>query len=235
MTDDLRALLARSRAILLDFDGPVCSIFGGYPASQVAAELLGLLEARGVDLGDDIRSETDPMEVLRWSATLGKPELLREVEDGLCRAELLAAESAIPEPHGQAVIDAAHESGRQVAIVSNNSAGAIEAYLEAHQLTDHIAFISGRSYAQPERMKPNPEPLWRAAEALAAEPTACVLIGDSLFDIDAAHAAGMPVIAFANKRWKISRFTEAAADIVLTGMSIVASTIHAINNDEEND
>ncbi|WP_433211004.1 HAD family hydrolase [Dactylosporangium sp. CS-047395] len=228
MSDDLGSLLARSRAILLDFDGPVCSIFGGYPALQVAAELLNLLEARGVDLADDIQSETDPMEVLRWSATLGKPELLREVEDGLCRAELLAAKSAIPERYGREVIVAARESGRPVAIVSNNSAGAIEAYLAAHRLAGHIAYVAGRAYARPERMKPNPEPLWRAATALEVEPAACVLIGDSLFDIEGAHAAGVPVIAYANKPPKVQRFTDAGADIVLTSMGDIATALLAL-------
>ncbi|GAA3298253.1 HAD family phosphatase [Dactylosporangium vinaceum] len=228
MSDDLRTLLARSRAILLDFDGPVCSIFGGHPAPLVAAELLNLLEARDVDLTDDIRSETDPMEVLRWSATLGQPELLREVEDALCRAELLAAESAIPEPYGREVIVAARESGRPVAIVSNNSAGAIEAYLKAHRLAGHIANISGRAYAQPERMKPNPEPLWRAATALEVEPAASVLIGDSLFDIEGAQAAGVPVIAYANKPPKVQRFTDASADVVVTSMGEIASALMSL-------
>ncbi|WP_426509441.1 HAD family hydrolase [Dactylosporangium sp. McL0621] len=183
----------------------MCSIFGGYPAPTVAAELLQLLEARGVDVAGDIRTETDPMEVLRWSATLGSPELLREVEDGLCRAERLAAESAIPEPHGQAAIEAARESARPVAIVNNNSAAAIEAYLQAHQLAGHIAYVAGRAYAQLDRMKPNPEPVWRAASALGVEPAACVLVGDSLFDIEGAQAAGVPVIAYANKPIKIQR------------------------------
>ncbi|WP_432981585.1 HAD family hydrolase [Dactylosporangium sp. CA-233914] len=225
MSDTLRSLLARSRAILLDFDGPVCSIFSGYPAPLIAAELLNLLDARGVDLPDDVRSETDPMEVLRWSATLGKPELLREVEDGLCRAELLAAETAIPAPYGREVIVAARDAGLPVAIVSNNSAGAIEAYLATRRLAHHIAYVAGRAYAQPERMKPNPEPLWRAATALDIEPTTCVLIGDSLFDIEGAQAAGVPVIAYANKPPKMQRFTDASADVVLTSMGDIATAL----------
>ncbi|WP_433081610.1 HAD family hydrolase [Dactylosporangium sp. CA-052675] len=225
MTDNLHALLARSRAILLDFDGPVCSIFSGYPAPQVAVELLNLIAARGVHLGDDICTETDPLEMLRWSATLGMPELLREVEDGLCRAELLAAKSAIPEPHGQAVIEAARASGRPVAIVSNNSADAIEAYLRAHHLTGFIAFVSGRAYAQPDRMKPNPEPLWRAAKMLRVEPAMCILIGDSLFDIEGAQAAGMPVVAYANRPSKVLRFHDARADAVLTSMIDIAAAL----------
>ncbi|MET7394549.1 HAD family phosphatase [Dactylosporangium sp. NPDC005572] len=229
MSPVLGELLSRSQAILLDFDGPVCSIFGGYPAPMVAAELLNLVESRGVDLTDDIRDEADPMEVLRWSATLGKPELLREVEDGLCRAELLAAQSAIPAPYGREVIVAARDAGRPVAIVSNNSAGAIDAYLVKHRLAGHIAYIAGRAYTQPERMKPNPEPLWRAATAIDVEPAGCVLVGDSLFDIEGAQAAGVPVIAYANKPPKIERFTNASADVVITSMGDIALALLALN------
>ncbi|MEV6928664.1 hypothetical protein AB0M46_29815 [Dactylosporangium sp. NPDC051485] len=60
--------------------------------------------------------------------------------------------------------------------MSNNSASAIEAYLGAHRLTDRIAFVSGRAYAQPDRMKPHPEPLWRAATALKVAPEVCVCV-----------------------------------------------------------
>ncbi|GAA0716718.1 hypothetical protein GCM10010199_18590 [Dactylosporangium roseum] len=123
---------------------------------------------------------------------------------------------------------AVRDTGRPVAIVSNNSAGAIEAYLSEHRLAGHIAYVAGRAYAQPERMKPNPEPIWRAATALDVEPATCVLVGDSLFDIEGAQAAGVPVIAHANKPPKAQRFTDASADVVLTSMGDIASALLAL-------
>ncbi len=35
----LEDLLARTNALVLDFDGPICAVFAGYPAAAVAAEL----------------------------------------------------------------------------------------------------------------------------------------------------------------------------------------------------
>jgi phosphoglycolate phosphatase len=35
----LGAIIARTRYLLLDFDGPICSIFGGLPAPTVAEKL----------------------------------------------------------------------------------------------------------------------------------------------------------------------------------------------------
>ena len=36
---DLDTILARTRHLLLDFDGPICSIFAGLPAATVADRL----------------------------------------------------------------------------------------------------------------------------------------------------------------------------------------------------
>jgi HAD superfamily hydrolase (TIGR01509 family) len=222
---DLRALLTRASAVLLDFDGPICSVFAGYPAPQIAAELRALLEARGVPLPDKVRSEPDPMEVLRWVPSLGDARLVHEIERALCHAEFLATQTATPTPHAPKVVSAAIAAGKMVAIVSNNSAASINAYLDRNGLTEHIAFVAGRAYGEPERMKPDPEPIRRAATALNVRTHACVLIGDSLFDIEAAKAAGSPVVAYANKPTKLRRFTDARADAIVTSMADVAAAL----------
>ncbi|OKJ44696.1 hypothetical protein AMK25_16985 [Micromonospora sp. TSRI0369] len=71
MTADLGRLLSEVGAVLLDFDGPVCSIFAGYPAPQVAAELVDVLLQRGVDVSPDLASEPEPLEVLRRAGGRG--------------------------------------------------------------------------------------------------------------------------------------------------------------------
>ncbi len=43
--------------------------------------------------------------------------------------------------------------------------------------------------------KPHPAPLLHAAAALGLEPAACCYVGDDLRDVQAARAAGMPVVA----------------------------------------
>jgi 2-phosphoglycolate phosphatase len=52
--------------------------------------------------------------------------------------------------------------------------------------------VSGDTAARP---KPHPDPLLHASRALALEPAACLYVGDDLRDIQAARAAGMPIIA----------------------------------------
>lgn len=46
-----------------------------------------------------------------------------------------------------------------------------------------------------ERPKPFPDPLLHAARALALEPSSVLYVGDDLRDVQAARAAGMPVLA----------------------------------------
>ncbi|KAB1925017.1 HAD family phosphatase [Micromonospora sp. ALFpr18c] len=225
MNADLGQLLAEVGAVLLDFDGPVCSIFAGYPAPQVAAELVDVLRRNGIDVPPDLASEPDPLEVLRRTGTTSDHSAMRAVEDALCAAERLAVETAEPTPYGREVIVAARQAGMPVAVVSNNSAGAVTAYLASHRLAMHVSPVVGRAYADPGRMKPNPAPIRQAARAVGESPGRCVLIGDSLADIDGARAAGTLVVGYANRPAKVDRFLAAGADVVVTSMREIADVL----------
>ena len=222
---DLVELLSGKTSILLDFDGPVCGIFSNHPAPGVAASLRGVIASAGLPIPAAVEAERDPLEVLKWSATFGLPALVRQVEAELCAEELTAARASEPTPFGRETIIGALEAGKSIAIVSNNSAGAIRAYLGRQRLTRYRLPVSGRAYARPDLMKPNPEPILAAAKLANASPADCVLIGDSLTDIDGAHAATMPVIGYANRPEKVDRFADAQADIVVTSMADVASAL----------
>jgi beta-phosphoglucomutase-like phosphatase (HAD superfamily) len=222
---DLVELLSEKPSILLDFDGPVCSLFSNHPAPGVAASLRAVIAAAGLTIPFAIETERDPLEVLRWSATLGRPAIVRQVEAKLCAEEVSAARTAAPTPFGRETIIGAFEAGKSLAIVSNNSTGAIHAYLSRHRLTRYKLPISGRAYARPDLMKPNPEPILTAAKLANASPADCVLIGDSMADIDGSHAAGIQVIGYANRPEKVARFTDAQAGLVITSMGEVASAL----------
>ncbi|SBT52869.1 HAD family hydrolase [Micromonospora narathiwatensis] len=225
MNADLGQLLGQVGAVLLDFDGPVCSVFAGYPAPQVAAELVGVLRRHGVDVPTDLASEADPLEVLRRTGAAGDHGITRAVEDALCVAERRAVETAEPTPYGREVIVAARQAGVPVAAVSNNSAGAVSAYLVAHRLAGHVSPVVGRAYAEPDRMKPNPAPILKAVRDLGVTPGRCVLVGDSLSDIEGARAAGVAVIGYANRPAKVDAFRLAGATAVVTSMGEIAGVL----------
>jgi beta-phosphoglucomutase-like phosphatase (HAD superfamily) len=78
-------------------------------------------------------------------------------------------------------------------------------------------------------MKPNPQPVTATVTALAVTPGACVLVGDSVSDIEAARAAGVHTIGYANKPSKHDRLAAAGADAIADGdhgMGHLARLLH---------
>jgi hypothetical protein len=69
--DGQGGIISRSRHLLLDFDGPICSIFAGTPAPAIAEQLRRKLQAAGITLPPDAEAEDDPLEVFRATARLG--------------------------------------------------------------------------------------------------------------------------------------------------------------------
>jgi phosphoglycolate phosphatase len=217
-------VLAHARALLLDFDGPVCSVFAGIPASTVADQLRGVLADGGhTDLPEAAATSADPFGVLQYAATLGGDEA-RYVEAAFAAHEVEAISSAIPASGAHELIEAWHGSGRPLAIVSNNSAPAISAYLDLYDLRTSIDFVSARTSSNVALLKPSPYLLNQAVAALDVTPRESVFIGDSASDIEAAQVAGVRSIGYANKPGKGADLTAVGADAVtdaLIGLAIV--------------
>ncbi|MEU6868050.1 HAD-IA family hydrolase [Streptomyces sp. NPDC046876] len=217
--------MANARVVFFDFDGPVCDVFAGLPAPNVAKQLTALLSSRDEAAGAKAAETDDPIEVLRIAheadAATG-----REVEQALTAAEVEAvAVAGPPTPGAVEALRAARSSGRAVMVVSNNSAECVSRFLELHDLWEYVATIVGRPSGQPHLMKPNPFPLITAAEQAQMDVTHCTLIGDSLTDIQAAHAAGTTVIGYANKPHKAALFAEAGADTITDDMQAIADAL----------
>ncbi|MGH3832259.1 MAG: HAD family hydrolase, partial [Pseudonocardiaceae bacterium] len=131
-TDDpetLRHILARTTALLLDFDGPVCSVFAGLPAHTVVTQLCTVLTDGGYgDPPIEIEKSDDPFKVLTYAASLGEDEA-RYVNAAFTAHEVEAITTAEPTPGAHDLLRAWSATGRPLAIVSNNSTIAIHAYL----------------------------------------------------------------------------------------------------------
>ena len=217
MTPDTHRIIAdifaSTRVLLLDFDGPVCDVFAGYPAADVAAHLRGILTAEDhVQLSADVVDTADPLHVIRRVGDLA-PQLSPQLDAMLSAAEVEATATSRPTPGAVELLQACQDASRPVAIVSNNSGDAIHAYLDRHDLAQLVQHIQGRDPGDPHRMKPDPYPITQALKALDAQPDEAVLIGDSEADLHAAHTAGVKVIAYANKAGKADRFAPADATI----------------------
>jgi HAD superfamily hydrolase (TIGR01509 family) len=219
----LRRLLGRTRAVLFDFDGPLCDLFVDPPAAQVAAALRHRLAELGHPVPTD--EADDPMEALREASSFG-PEAVREVEDLLTESEIAAAATATPNPAGEAALRACLASGRQAAIVSNNAPAAVNAYLARRGITElPPGRVIGRRYANPDRLKPDPDPVRAALAEVAVQPSDAVMVGDQASDVEVARAAGVACIGFADT--PAAEESLRGADVVLTDMGVLADLLTA--------
>ncbi len=81
-------------------------------------------------------------------------------------------------------------AGLPLACVTNKPQALAQTLLEGLGLAQHFAHIfGGESFA---RRKPDPLPLLQACRALGSAPRHTLMVGDSVFDAQAARAAGCP-------------------------------------------
>ena len=85
-----------------------------------------------------------------------------------------------------------HEAGLRIAIVTNKQQRFAQALLRLLGLIRWVDLVVGGDTC--ERRKPDPQPLLHACAAFGVPPTAALMVGDSTNDVQAARAAGIPVL-----------------------------------------
>jgi phosphoglycolate phosphatase len=220
----VRSILATTEALFLDFDGPVCSVFAGFPAPVVADQLRDILTEGGYDIPVDVRESDDPFDVLFYAAKLG-PDEVRYLETAFRAHEVEAVQSATPTPGAHELVATWKATGRPLAIVSNNSVAAVETYLNIHNLSQGVDLISARQNADISLLKPNPHLILVAVRTLGKIASSCVLIGDSLTDVEAACAADVLAIAYANKPGKVDSFALVEPAGIVTDVTLLRDAL----------
>lgn len=84
-------------------------------------------------------------------------------------------------------------SGHVLGIATNDAEAAARAHLAASGVAEDFAYIAG--YDTGHGAKPGPGMCLAFAEAMKLAPEDCVMIGDSLHDMEAGRAAGMACVA----------------------------------------
>ena len=98
-----------------------------------------------------------------------------------------------PYPGIEAAMDALGADGCRLAVCTNKPQGLSEALIAALGWTDRFAAIVGADSVADK--KPHPGHVWAAIERAGGARDDCAYVGDSITDVDAAKAAGVPVIA----------------------------------------
>lgn len=104
-------------------------------------------------------------------------------------------EKSFPFPGIPEAIASLENAGFTVGVVTSKRAVLATKSLKAHGLFDVFACVNGAEDSTAH--KPDPDPLLTAAKKLGVSPDRCVYVGDSPYDLQAAHAANMPCVGVA--------------------------------------
>jgi HAD superfamily hydrolase (TIGR01509 family) len=205
-------LIANAKALLLDFDGPVTALMpppaNVYAADQARAALAG------IELPEAIAKSTDHLAVLRFTAE-HFPARLLTVERSCTEAELACARESDPSPEIRGLLSDAGQRAVPVAIVSNNSEAAVRAFLDRFEWARVIKTLACRTPSNVSQMKPDPYLVAQAARLVNVAQHCCVFVGDSVSDVQAGQAAGVPVIGLVkNHRRGLELSTAGAAALL---------------------
>jgi HAD superfamily hydrolase (TIGR01662 family) len=222
--------IKRTSALLLDFDGPICSIFSTLKNYTAAEKMPAAIVDIGLSLPPTVAHSKDPLYVMREAAKISSPGQIRKIDQALAQIERNAAANALPTPYAVEAMESATAAGVPIAIISNNSQAAIADYLTQHGLAHMIAAVIGRPFAKPDLMKPHPHSLLVAIELFDVHATQAVLVGDSTTDIEAAVNAGMLSTGFANKPHKLLSLVSAGATSTIDGNAGMAELVKAYNS-----
>lgn len=214
--------------MLFDFDGPICRLFAGHLADEVADRLVAWLEKRGqhVLLTDEDRLSGDPHAVLLAVDRLHPgSDLVEALEELLTGEELQATDTAWPTPHVDPLIRTWLATGARLAIATNNSPRVVERYLTGRGLRECFGtHIHGRS-TQLHLLKPDPDCLNRALESLRAHPATSLMIGDTPSDLQAAQQAGVPFLGYARDDERAKRLYDAGAESVVDSLQPILDIV----------
>jgi phosphoglycolate phosphatase len=106
--------------------------------------------------------------------------------------ESSAAHSARVYPGAADCLRQLHGLKLRLAVVTNKQHKLARGLLERLGLSPWIQVLIGGDSC--ERRKPDPQPLQVACESLGVQPAQALMVGDSINDVLAARAAGLPVV-----------------------------------------
>jgi phosphoglycolate phosphatase len=240
--DSLPALLDRTQAVLFDFDGPLCSLFGGLPTKDVADEIKETArEHRGWrPLAPEVEHCVDSHDILRhlrdmYEAAPVRPSALPLglAEDIVTRAEEKAVETAVPARGMVTLVELLSGLRMRLAVVSNNAEKPILAFLDRSDIRLGSKFhgVFGRDPGDARLMKPDPHCVERAIEELSLDAAHCLLVGDKLSDFKAARSAGTGFLGYTRKPSRAADMKESGAEAVVSSHQPVieaARRLHAV-------
>ena len=121
-------------------------------------------------------------------------------------------------PHVPETIKKLHQKGIELTIASSRSHQTLDAYVRDLQLGEYIQYILG--VEDVKDAKPRPGPVLKTLKDFGRLPEECIVVGDTKYDIQMAHNAGVKAVGVTygngsrkemeeeNTEWIIDDFAE---------------------------
>ncbi|MFN3432977.1 MAG: HAD-IA family hydrolase [Sphingomonas sp.] len=130
-----------------------------------------------------------------------------------------------PYPGVLDALDTLAARGARLAVVTNKLEGLARKLLDALDLTSRFACIIGGDTMGAGNAKPSPKPIYEMLARCGGGTAA--FVGDSIFDIRAGHAAGLPTIA-CSFGFLMQPVEELGADAVIDGYGELIPTLERL-------
>ena len=214
------------QAVVFDLDGVIVD------SEQVWDEVReALVRERGGRWSESAQSDMMGMSSPEWSRylheELGLQEPPGEINDEVVRRMLVRYSEELPLLEGAVAAVRRLALDFRLAVASSSNRPLIDAVLEHARIT--ALFEATVSSEEVARGKPAPDVYLEAARRLGVAPSRCAAVEDSSNGLRSAHAAGMRVVAFPNRRYPPAADALALADLVLDSLDeLDADTIEPL-------
>lgn len=143
------------------------------------------------------------------------------------RAEFARSHEELdPIPGAAEAVDAVRDVGHAVCVASGSIRKGIDSKLARTGLEGRFVPESRFSAEEVEHGKPAPDVFLHAAQAMDFEPARCVVVEDSRAGVEAAVAAGMPVVGYRSEMTPVDWFED--ADVVIHDMADLPTALHTL-------
>lgn len=206
--------MKRFYAVLFDMDGTLVTLGGGILANQKAAEQLGLPVPSAKDLIKKLFGK-------RYEEAF--PDLFpkyakdKEMLDKFVRlSERIYADEhlAHPLPYAKEVLDTLKKQGYKIGIITNKKRSTAPFSLK----DNNFPYDTLVTTDDVKKRKPDPESVYKACKAMRLEPKHCLVIGDSVYDIETAKNSGSASCGITTGISSAIELKEAGADYVINDL-----------------
>ena len=191
--------LARPSAVLFDLDGTLLDTagdialalsraFADHSHPSPPAEAVRQMIGKGAPVLVECAVAVQGLTV----DAVGQAALLDRFFHHYGRLQELDECAAEPYPGVREALACLHAEGLPLAVVTNKVHRFAVGLLQRRGLAGCLSAVVGGDTC--ERRKPDPMPLLHACAQLGVAPSTALMVGDSSNDVEAARAAGMPVV-----------------------------------------